>query len=165
MIAVLLSTSMFLLTLLALFLSLVLTLPLPATPLTLGVWILSLSITTSCLICLTLSSWIRIIVILIYIGGLNVLFAYFIATMPNQHLFSKPLFNSQISLFFLILSNFLFMKPAFLFRAQTNLAITKLSFGFNRAIFLFIALILFLALIAVVKIASRHNGPLRPFTL
>nr|YP_009308160.1 NADH dehydrogenase subunit 6 [Phascolosoma pacificum]AOS53040.1 NADH dehydrogenase subunit 6 [Phascolosoma pacificum] len=156
---------MFLLFLFSLLLSLTTTIPLAMSPLILGIWILLISSLFASLICMSISSWMSMIIILIYIGGLNVLFAYFIATMPNQYLFSKPLLVSNTIIF---TSAYLNLKlspltPAFL--SQSNLLITKLLMNFDSIIFLLLALVLFLALVAVVKIASRHNGPLRPFTL
>lgn len=158
-------TTMLLFLLISLALTLFLTLPLTASPLVLGVWILFISSILSTLIALTISSWTSIITILIYIGGLNVLFAYFIATIPNQYLFSKPLFISRGVIFAAFYTNFKLTPPTLITSYQRTLLITKLFFNFDALIFLLLALILFLALIAVVKIARRHHGPLRPFTL
>ena len=156
---------MFLLFLIAFVIALIISLPLASSPLVLGVWILVISAFISIFFCLSLSSWIRIITILVYIGGLNVLFAYFIATIPNQHLFSKPVILSSTALFLRLLTNFSLFSPSLTITTQTNLLITKMLINFDTSIFLLLALILFLALVAVVKIARRHHGPLRPFTL
>ncbi len=146
-------------------LALVITLPLAISPLVLGTWILLITFTFSALISLTMSSWIRIIIILIYVGGLNVLFAYFIAIIPNQHLFTKPLLTSAGRIFIISYTNFKLLPPTLIHIPQSNLLITKILMNSDSTIFLLLALILFLALIAVVKIANRHRGPLRPFIL
>nr|ARI47098.1 NADH dehydrogenase subunit 6 [Phascolosoma sp. MZK-2017] len=156
---------MFLLFLLSLISALTFSLPMASSPLILGIWILIISAFVSSLFCLTLSSWISMITILVYIGGLNVLFAYFIATMPNQYLFSKPLLFSSIALSTCLFLNFLLSYPSLFFITQSNLLITKMLMNFDATIFLLLAVVLFLALVAVVKIASRHHGPLRPFLL
>ena len=156
---------MFLLFLISLTLSFFISLPLAMSPLTLGVWILFTSSILSALITLIISSWTGIITALIYIGGLNVLFAYFIATIPNQYLFSKPLLLSRTITFIITFTNFKLAPPRLITFFQRNYIITKLFFNFDALIFIWLALILFLALVAVVKIASRHHGPLRPFNL
>lgn len=156
---------MFLLFLFSLVLGLVAALPLAVSPLILGIWILLITAIFSALVSLTISSWIRIVIVLIYIGGLNVLFAYFIATIPNQHLFAKPLLTSTITIFSAAYINFKLFPPTLAFIPQSNLLISKLLINNDSIIFLLLALVLFLALVVVVKIASRHRGPLRPFTL
>jgi len=156
---------MFLLFLASFTISLSVSFLLASSPLVLGLWILIISSFVSSFFCLTSSSWIRMITILVYIGGLNVLFAYFIATIPNQHLFSKPLLLSLAALFFGFFRNFLLIPFSLKRATQTNLLITKILIHSDALIFLVLAVILFLALVAVVKIARRHHGPLRPFTL
>ena len=156
---------MFLLFLLSMLISLAATLPLPTSPLTLGLWVLLLSISSTITLTVTISSWLGIITILIYIGGLNVLFAYFITTVPNQHLFFKPLIFSLLLTFFILIINIIIFLPSFFWSQQTIYSITKLLFNFDNVIFLFLAGILFLALVTVVKIARRHRGPLRPFII
>nr|YP_009871084.1 NADH dehydrogenase subunit 6 [Siphonosoma cumanense]QKS32596.1 NADH dehydrogenase subunit 6 [Siphonosoma cumanense] len=155
---------MFFLLLMSLLISFSLVLPLALSPLMLGVWILMMSAWAASLIALSLSSWLGMTTILIYIGGLNVLFAYFAATSPNQFLFSRNLFMSMT---FLLISTFFntILYPPMPFHFSTSLShITKLYFSFESLSLVFLALVLFIALIAVVKIASRHHGPLRPFS-
>nr|YP_002836184.1 NADH dehydrogenase subunit 6 [Phascolosoma esculenta]ABQ52599.1 NADH dehydrogenase subunit 6 [Phascolosoma esculenta]AWK60894.1 NADH dehydrogenase subunit 6 [Phascolosoma esculenta] len=154
---------MFLSILMACSFSLFFSLPLTASPLTLGVWVLLLSMMSASILSLCYSSWMAMILILVYIGGLNVLFAYFVATLPNHHLFFKPLSSSFIIILTSLLLNFQFFPASISFNSQQVTFITKMLFNENSFIFLLLAFILFLALIAVVKIASRHNGPLRPF--
>nr|QWC36312.1 NADH dehydrogenase subunit 6 [Phascolosoma scolops] len=154
---------MFLSFLMACSFSLFFSLPLTASPLTLGIWVLLLSMMSASILSMCYSSWMAMILILVYIGGLNVLFAYFVATLPNHHLFFKPLSSSFIIILTTLLFNFQFYPISTSFNSQQTTFITKLLFNENSLIFLLLAFILFLALIAVVKIASRHNGPLRPF--
>nr|WOA00241.1 NADH dehydrogenase subunit 6 [Phascolosoma sp. f LL-2023] len=150
---------------LALFLALVVSLPLTASPLTLGLWVLCLSMSTALLLSLSLCSWASLILVLVYIGGLNVLFAYFIATLPNYHLFFKPLAIAFTTALLTFWTNYQFFPSSLIQSPHQTIYITMMMCNTNMYIFLLIALILFLALIAVVKIASRHSGPLRPFLL
>ena len=147
-----------------LFISFSLTLPLTLSPLMLGAWILILRRWTAALMAIIISSWLAITTILIYIGGLNVLFAYFAATSPNQFLFSRNLFIRTSFLSFSLLFNLLLFPPNPALSYTSSTHITKLYFQTETLSLVLLAIVLFIALIAVVKIANRHQGPLRPFS-
>uniref|UniRef100_UPI0031F41919 NADH dehydrogenase subunit 6 n=1 Tax=Loimia medusa TaxID=167822 RepID=UPI0031F41919 len=144
------------------------TLPLMFTPVTLGVWIFLLALMTASLVTFFTSSWFGLILFIIYVGGMLVMFSYFVATAPNQKLslilpFSLFLLIFMIS-FLLFLSNpsLLFLSPSLMAPSIHN------SFAFlylpkNIPSLIFLASLLLLALILVVKVASRKAGPLRPF--
>lgn len=153
----------------SIFISLSLTLPLLLAPLTLGFWILLISLLSARLITLFSSSWFGLILFIIYIGGILVIFSYFTAVAPNQKL------NITILIFItsiMILLIYTFQTPyKFLTPSQQPLCLhTNIqSFAYlytpNQTPFLIIlALLLLLALIFVVKITNRNYGPLRPFS-
>merc|ERR1711976_711291 len=67
---------------------------------TLGCLALIFCITFAALLSLTFSSWIGIVILLIYMGGLIVLFAYFLAICPNQKNALTPLGKALLAAFF-----------------------------------------------------------------
>nr|AIE44502.1 NADH dehydrogenase subunit 6 [Sipunculus nudus]AWK60881.1 NADH dehydrogenase subunit 6 [Sipunculus nudus] len=156
---------MSLLSLISLLLASALALPLAAAPLTLGIWILILGFLSGATISMINSSWMGIITVLIYIGGLNVLFAYFAATAPNKYLFINPMIKITTISSTALMLNMLLYSPTI---NNTNLyhwtsQFKEMFIGTNVFILLSLGLILFLALVMVVKVANRASGPLRPF--
>lgn len=133
-------------------------------PLFLGTWVLILTLVIRLIANLLLSSWLGIIIILIYVGGLLVIFAYFVALTPNLIIEGKT-----------ILVNLIASTPVFfIFLITLNIAdIKTLSYNSLQPItYLFIehisiisilALILFFALVATVKLVRNSSSPLRPF--
>nr|BDE56982.1 NADH dehydrogenase subunit 6 [Travisia sanrikuensis] len=134
-------------------------------PLLMGLWILLISVTFSMIISFSINSWFGLIFFLIYIGGLLVMFAYFVALTPNQQfsLMAPTLFFilSSLAIIFIFFNNFNFnnMNLDYI-NSLPQLLIYSSS---NAPILIILALLLFLALITVVKIASRNGGPLRPY--
>nr|ALS46298.1 NADH dehydrogenase subunit 6 [Glycinde armigera] len=131
------------------------------TPLTLGLWVLTLALATASLISSLVSSWFAYIMFLIYIGGMLVMFAYFVAIQPNQHLY----ITTPIFLFFITL----ILTPIYSIPTTTyhinynNWWISSLFEMINISSLTLMALILFLALVSVVKITFMNRAPLRPF--
>lgn len=130
-------------------------------PLTLGFWILLLSMLISILIRTTFSRWFGFIMFLIYIGGMLVMFAYFVAIQPNQH------FRLKVPFFFLLLR--FINLPINMYPILLNLFshsrwwIRSLFFINNIMVLIMLALVLFLALVIVVKITRIYMAALRPF--
>lgn len=137
--------------------------PLCLSPLMLGACILILRAWVGRMVALGVSSWIRILIVMVYVGGLNVLFAYFAAVMPNQYFFSSNLLLSIAVLLLSFVRLFLSYPIFFFFIEESVLSIVKLFFGWDRVILFVLAVILFLVLVAVVKVASRYGGALRSF--
>lgn len=145
--------------------SISLTLPLASTPLTLGLWVLILAFIVATSISLPLSSWFRFILFIIYIGGLLVIFAYFTAIDPNSKLDLSNLIG--ITLGTMLVLTLIFSSTS-LSALSTLHAPYLISFSIlfsskNIPTLLIAAIVLFLALIRVVKITQRKEGPLRPF--
>lgn len=144
------------------------TLPLIATPITLGVWIFITAIFTSLFISIFTSSWFGLILFIIYIGGILVIFSYFAATAPNQKI------NISLILALLTtitLTTFMALSPFnYLIPLQPSIYSKTSSYNFSylftysqTPLLLSLATLLLIALIFVVKIARRKEGPLRPF--
>lgn len=130
-------------------------------PLSLGLWVLVLSISISILISTRFSSWFGFIIFLIYIGGILVMFAYFVAIQPNQQ------FNLKTPFFFTVLC--IFNLPINIYPVTLNLIvdsnwwIRSLFFIDNVMIIVLLGVVLFLALVIVVKITTFSISSLRPF--
>nr|YP_009192140.1 NADH dehydrogenase subunit 6 [Phasianella solida]ALK03397.1 NADH dehydrogenase subunit 6 [Phasianella solida] len=157
-------------------LSLVFILPMTTQPLSLGLCIMSLSISLCFLISFLATSWYAYILFLVYVGGLLVMFAYVSALIPNNmfsgHFF--PIFMFLFIFFLGVFSTFYFMDFSSL-SWQDLLASKKTRYhlgGFlmdpkTISITIILGLILLLNLIAVVKICnpSEKGSPLRPHKL
>jgi len=131
------------------------------TPISIGFWILLISLFISIIYGRYILSWFGFIIFLIYIGGILVMFSYFAAIQPNQDI---GVFNSI--LYFLLSYQFIpincccFLIDNF----QINQWWIRGVFNyFNIPVLEFLGLILFLALIRVVKIRINIVAPLRPF--
>jgi len=132
-------------------------------PISIGLLILFLALMLAILFSLTISSWVSFLIFLIYIGGILVIFSYFVAIIPNQTL---PIIIISITIlistsFFIITSLFLGISPtiSISFFKQTNIIYTE----YNIPTLIILALILLFTIILVVKISIHNKGPLRPF--
>nr|YP_010688338.1 NADH dehydrogenase subunit 6 [Mylabris phalerata]WBR65766.1 NADH dehydrogenase subunit 6 [Mylabris phalerata] len=143
-------------------------------PLSLGM-ILLLQTTIISLISgqLCLNYWFSYILFLILVGGMLILFIYMTSVASNEK------FNLKISLLlFMLMAMFTGLMMSFFNQyTQDSLIKNELTFmeNFNlnfsmikfvsfpmNLILLFMIIYLFLALIAIVKIINRKQGPLRP---
>lgn len=142
-----------------------LTASLALTPLNLRIWILLTALIISLTILFSLSTWFGILLFLIYIGGILVIFSYFVAIAPNFELRLKFIFSSSILYFFIL---FIFLQK---FTDYISIIIINFSAkniyslfeSFNILILISLGIFLFLALVIVVKVSNRSSGPLRPF--
>nr|BDQ44205.1 NADH dehydrogenase subunit 6 [Metaphire riukiuensis] len=136
---------------------------LSTTPILLGINILILALLLSATLATSLSAWYAFMVYLIYIGGMLVMFAYFLALTPNQQMPTK----SSIT--------YLLMTMATLVAAMiaTNTKVSTPNSMYQDSMYLYsmgtvptlvlLALILLLTMVIVVKLTNRSKGPLRPF--
>lgn len=131
-------------------------------PLTMGLWVLIIALLTAARTALSLSSWFRFIIFLIYIGGILVIFAYFTAIQPNQQLKIMP--PLTIMLFTRILFPIFYSSSTINSFNIKNWWISSIYETANAPSLIFLALALFLALIRVVKISFLRRSPLRPFS-
>lgn len=145
--------------------ALAITLPIASTPIVIGIWILLLSILSATAVGLISSSWFAFILFIIYVGGMLVIFSYFSAISPNQHIKTLSSFLvialiafSIITLIYTPLAAAPFSRlPHFI--SQPNF--TLLFCYNNLPILMFLAVLLLLAIILVVKLTQRSEGPLR----
>lgn len=134
------------------------------TPLTLGAFILLITGLRTIIASLLTNSWLAMAIFLIYVGGLLVLFAYFLAIQPNQ--------LTRISTFLLLrLNTFLILfivtknshtLPLLHFNSNI-LSLPYIMSNINLPVVALLGAILLLILVVVVKITNTKSGPLRPF--
>lgn len=135
-----------------------------SSPLVLGVWVILLSLSLTLFLCTLIPSWFSFLVFLIYIGGLLVMFSYFVAIQPNQQLgLTKIVAMSRISgVYLLFLTNPLIKLPHKI--SETRFSLRTVISAPRMFIIVLIGVSLFLALVVVVKITSLTKGPLRPYS-
>lgn len=130
-------------------------------PITIAITILIISICIALIIATFISSWIAFLLFLIYIGGMLIIFAYFVATSPNAPINYKiPLLISIltfISLFSILNIN---STP---YKSNHSLILNTFYSPNTFSTLIILALILLLTMVIVVKIVNLQKGPLRPF--
>jgi len=132
-------------------------------PLSIGVSILFIALTVAILFSYSISSWIAFLIFLIYIGGILVIFSYFVSLTPNQtiNILSIILILSSTYIILLSIITINNIKPKFspLYIIQSNSFYLKS----NSSILVLLATILLITIIIVVKLTINFKGPLRPF--
>jgi len=130
-------------------------------PISLGVWILFLSFFISLLVGSIFFSWFGFVIFLIYIGGILVIFSYFVAIQPDQKIKSLK-YPVGIALGFR--GGPEFVEPLVIDGFSVGgWWVRSLFYIKNLPVLIILALVLFLALVRVVKISLVSRGPLRPF--
>ena len=133
---------------------------LSSNPLTSGLLILSLALFVATLYASLISPWYALLIFLIYVGGILVIFAYFVALVPNQEKITiKPIIIAFIFLF-IITAISKFQTPIHHFTSYSIFNLYSLN---NSNILLILALLLLLTIVIIVKIVNLSKGPLRPF--
>lgn len=132
------------------------------TPIQLGIIILITALSVSLLFAWIISPWISFLIFLIYIGGILVIFSYFIAITPNQKL---PLLSVIVTLLIFSLTTIFILNKLSRNGIQINNRIqTNTFYNINQTpSLIIIALILLITIIIVVKVSNSLQGPLRPF--
>lgn len=145
--------------------ALALSLPLATTPLTLGLWVLSIALIIAAWVSATTLSWFRIILFIIYVRGILVIFAYFVAITPNYTIPNKLLLPTMLTLIATcIVTTLNFSTHTTHFSQDTTIPIQQFIFQpTQRPVLIFLVILLFLAMVLAVKISDRNQGPLRPF--
>lgn len=137
---------------------------LSSNPITLSIWVLLTAIIISTCLGFSSISWYGLVLFIIYIGGILVIFSYFTAIQPNQHLEIKKIFIlSTISIISLLNLKSTIVKPIMLISRASSKPYLFLI-NHSSPVFVILASTLFLALVAVVKVSKFSIGPLRPFS-
>lgn len=129
-------------------------------PLNIGIIILGISLILTLIYSQILTSWIAFLIFLIYIGGILVIFTYFVALTPNQQ--TNVSLIPIVLIFFSSLLVITINKPIPI--SMTN---RKFIYTFyltrNIQLLVILALILLFTIVVVVKLVIINKGPLRPF--
>lgn len=132
-----------------------------SSPIILGLLSLIIAFAAAGLLVRLFSSWFALITILIYVGGLLVIFAYFLAICPNQLIALKtPLSVFSITALIIIIA--VPPIPHSLISAEPT-PLVNIFLPTQAPLLVLLALLLLLTIIVVVKITQRNRGPLRPF--
>lgn len=133
-------------------------------PLTIGLIILIMALFLAITFAYSISSWIAFLIFLIYIGGILVIFSYFVSIIPNQTLhLSYNLIIISISLLIIALSTTIInIKPITV--SSQPIILNFIYLPLNTPILITLALILLFTIVVVVKLAILSKGPLRPFS-
>ena len=110
-----------------------------------------------------ISSWVGLITFLVYIGGLIVIFGYFLAICPNQ-LIEFQGFRYWVAVAGLVIRLLCnYGKPVFTGWLDAGLSVEIFFRGGGVVVLAIVGCVLFVTLVAVVKVVERRRGPLRPF--
>ncbi len=136
-------------------------------PIVVGLLLLLFATTTMGLLSILIQSWFTFIVFIVYVGGLLVIIAYFLALVPKQRHAFSPKTNYIKFLVPLALLLFNLTPPThiytIIFHKPFIENITSFYLPSNLCTLIFIALLLFVTIVSVVKIVRRSAGPLRPY--
>lgn len=133
------------------------------TPLQIGLALLTMALLVSISFSISISTWVAFLIFLIYIGGILVIFTYFIATIPNNKI---PI---TIILIIFLYITIIFFSIIYSINININpptLKYTESTTFYNTRqlpTLILIAIRLLIALLVVVKVSNTKQGPLRPF--
>lgn len=134
---------------------------LTSNPFIIALSILLIAIIVASIFSLLISSWFAFLIYLIYVGGILIIFSYFLALTPNQPIYPShvPILLSTFLLFLIFSLSLDIWSPSFSIKPQ----IASLYLYSNCPILILLTLILFLTIIIIVKLSSLSKGPLRSF--
>nr|YP_009255786.1 NADH dehydrogenase subunit 6 [Placobdella lamothei]CVK87349.1 NADH dehydrogenase subunit 6 [Placobdella lamothei] len=144
-------------------LSLYLTMMTLKIPVMMTINILIVALVTSWLYAYLLSSWYSFLIYLIYIGGMLIMFAYFVVLSPNQYLKLKQYITTLILTFILITIPSMFYSSLLLIPNFSLYLPKELYSQFNIPVLFLMILLLLYIMLAVAKMINISKGPLRPF--
>jgi len=132
-------------------------------PLSIGISILVIALFVALLFSFSISSWLAFLIFLIYIGGILVIFSYFVSLTPNQSINIISIILLTLSTLIILLSlskllNIYNLIPN-IYYTQTNIFYLKS----NTPLLFLLAIILLITIIIVVKLTINIKGPIRPF--
>jgi len=131
-------------------------------PFSIGLTILIIAVIVASSYASILTSWFAFLIYLIYVGGILVIFSYFLALTPNQPSITRPYFPILVTSF-IVLMIASYNSDLWLNASPTSTQSCVLYELINCPILIMLVILLLLAIIIVVKISTRNKGPLRAF--
>lgn len=132
------------------------------TPVVILLNILIISLIISCILAILYRNWFAYIIFLIYVGGMLVIFSYFVAMSPNQIIYLN-VFVLRLFIFFLIITILLYSKYYMPFRFSYKSSFYIIYRSSYFYILILLISLLLLIILVVVKLVNTSEGPLRPF--
>lgn len=126
-------------------------------PTFLVIWLITLRVLIGGAFLVLLNSWIRYAVILLFTGGIIVLFSYILSLIISSKI---RFFSFTKFVLFFWLTTLLFSSIELL---NNRLFITNLFFNSRNFILLVLALYLLLVLLRIVNLARSNRGPIKSF--
>nr|QWT29499.1 NADH dehydrogenase subunit 6 [Erpobdella sp. JP-2021] len=134
------------------------------TPILLLFMILLMALTISWLTAMMYSAWYSFLVFLIYVGGMMVMFSYFVALSPNQFMKIKTsALTMTMTMLMLSLPMIASTLPTSQLNQEQSFSSMLLYSSYNIPILLLMIIMLLIMMIMVVKLSNLSKGPLRPF--
>nr|AKS48924.1 NADH dehydrogenase subunit 6 [Trypanobia cryptica] len=131
-------------------------------PLLIGLLVMIMALMFTALSVFLLPSWMSMIIFLVYVGGLLVMFSYFLATQPNTKLIiNKPFLILLFFMLYLLTLPWLLYPPLLPPKMSAPNLMLMLS-SMNMFTISLMGSILLLTLIVVVFFMRVYIGPLRP---
>jgi len=141
-----------------------LTLIIRPNPFSIGLSILFTALIVASIYGLTCSSWLGFLIFLIYIGGILIIFSYFLAITPNQSIISIKLILLPVLTFTISIITSFFLFDSWVTNYTNPKPLTEFIFStHNYHLLIIITLTLLLTIVIVVKICKLSKGPLRAF--
>lgn len=134
---------------------------LATSPISIGLIILIIALLLATFYATTLSSWVALLIFLLYVGGMLVIFSYFVALSPNQQLFGNTYITILVSLTIIVI--LIFTNTITPINKIFHPITLTLYLHNNAAMLLILASLLLFAIIIVVKVSIQSKGPLRSF--
>lgn len=133
-------------------------------PLFLGIWVLMIALFSSLIIGIITYSWLGIFIYIIYVGGLLVMFSYFVALRPNQVYRGQRLLG-LLGVVFLSSLVVVFRVDLKVGGCLTEFWGSRIIYFFQSNLFLFVVIgvRLFIVIVRVVKLCGCYVAPLRRF--
>jgi len=132
-------------------------------PVSLGIIVLAIALLLAITFSYSISSWVAFLIFLIYIGGILVIFSYFVAIVPNQNL---SIIHIILSIALSIISLTIITKSINIKLPIHTTFINRFNSLYTRSniyTLILLASILLFTIIVVVKLTILTKGPLRPF--
>nr|CVK87321.1 NADH dehydrogenase subunit 6 [Haementeria officinalis] len=146
-----------------LLLSMFLTMMTLKSPAIMAINILILALLMSWMFSFFISSWYGYLIFLIYIGGMLIMFAYFVALSPNQQLKMKIYITTFLTTLTMTSIPSYTMPNKFIMVSHNSFQVNELYNTINIPMLYLMILLLLFIMLMVTKMIYTSKGPLRPF--